>query len=480
MQSAVSLSTWSHFCFGFDVYICHPQDQTSHRMGNGHQNLDVFFQSLHVESIGLLLLHSRLIRPVQIHLQFGWYTFPLSGCLRPLYFPYHQHITFSPTTTLSPGCLLHCHKRLERIGTAAICLVPLRLKKRCSWAAVMRQSGALMGWLGSPARQHNGTVPSDLVPKAWWGDVTKFSFAELLLVFWAEMEMRDKLIQLRKRCFIFPPPSITLEHDMLCNAKGSFCRPRAISFHFVINHGWAHHRKWFQGRPPKTSSRTLQGPLVSHELASLSWSKYRHIQHDTTFQKLKSHNFWSPPGLLYRFSVIWAEAWIKLSMQRTWRPHIRVLVVWQKLRLGDDPKWPTDISSQQCALESGFGPRGWELGEMMWENPCFPDDVVSNDALFFSALLGIDDPNFIIFQLGWNYQLGTCSFFFPFWSRWMGLSFGSCEFIRQPQKPCIAKTSENKHQDLRPWVCWKWPFPQRRLLVETMCGGRRPDMWLLW
>jgi len=28
--------------------------------------------------------------------------------------------------------------------------------------------------------------------------------------------------------------------------------------------------------------------------------------------------------------------------------------------------------------------------------------------------------------------------FFPFWSRRMGLSFGSREFIRQPQKPRIA------------------------------------------
>lgn len=260
-------------------------------IGNCHQNLDVFFQSLHAESIGLLLLHSRLIRPVQIHLQFGWYTFPLSeGCLRPLYFPYHQHIIFSPTTTLSPGCLLHCHKRLERIGTAAICLVPLRLKKG---ALEQRWCVKVVHWWVDWVVQQGNTmvlVPSDLVPKAWWGDVTKFSFAALLLVFWAGNEREA-----------YPAPEKMFHLSTTVYHSRSWPR-QAISFHFVINHGWAHHRKWFEihmisGNTPKKSSRTLQGPLVSHELASLFWSKYntyyRQIQLDTAFQKLKSHKIFN-------------------------------------------------------------------------------------------------------------------------------------------------------------------------------------------
>ena len=91
------------------------------------------------------------------------------------------------------------------------------------------------------------------------------------------------------------------------------------------------------------------------------------------------------------------------------------------------------------ALESGVGPRGWEPGngEMMWGHPCFWDDVVSNDFLF-SALLGIDDPNWLSFSWVETISWENVHSFSLFRSRRMGLSFGSREFIWQPQKPRIA------------------------------------------
>ena len=152
--------------------------------------------------------------------------------------------------------------------------------------------------------------------------------------------------------------------------------------------------------------------------------------------------FRSPPGLSCRFSVI-PEAWIKPFMQRTWRQHIRVLVVLQKLRLGpwlgnlirndqlispvlfilgifiygqleSDPNemiftvityylvffiskstshWTQKKSCSFVARESGFGPRGWEPenGKEMWLSVYTMTwfQTIS----IFSAHLGIDDPN---------------------------------------------------------------------------------------
>ena len=46
----------------------------------------------------------------------------------------------------------------------------------------------------------------------------------------------------------------------------------------------------------------------------------------------------------------------------------------------------------------------------------------------------------------------------------MGLSFGSREFIRQPQKPCIAKASEKKTPRFKALSVLEVAFPPEAAL----------------
>lgn len=276
-------------------------------------------------------------------------------------------------------------------------------------------------------------VPSDLVPKAWWGDVTKFSFAELLLVFWAGNEREA-----------YPAPEKMFHLSTTIYHSRSWPR-QAISFHFVINHGWHTTENdlkytWFHGTPQKIlhePCKLLRFPMNLPRCFGANTihiiDRYNLIQHS---RNLRVTIFWSPPGLSCRFSVIPAEAWIKPSMQRTWRQHIRVLVVWQKRRpfscvvkqlLGESyPKWPTDISSLRWFLfgkSCSFGTplnqalvRG--VGNLEMERWC--GDIRVFGMTWFQMISFFFSPSWnrwsklIIFQLGWNYQLGKCSFFFPF------------------------------------------------------------------